>query len=50
MCVFLALVPISVLDEMKVLQEVVKKSGMKCQVVGRKKPTKEKEAYDVERQ
>ncbi|XP_070179262.1 translation initiation factor IF-2, mitochondrial-like [Littorina saxatilis] len=40
----------SVLDDMKVIQQVVKKSGMKCQTVGQNKVAKEKEACDVERQ
>ena len=38
------------MDDMKVIQEVVKKSGMKCQMVARNKVVKEKEPQDVQRQ
>ncbi|XP_076464349.1 translation initiation factor IF-2, mitochondrial-like [Babylonia areolata] len=40
----------AVIDDMMVIQEAVKKSGMKCQIVARNKSAKEKEACDVQRQ
>lgn len=39
-----------VISDPKIIQEVVKKSGMRCQVVARDKAMKEKESGDVDRQ
>ncbi|KAL8619871.1 hypothetical protein ACOMHN_025957 [Nucella lapillus] len=40
----------AVMEDMKVIQEVVKKSGMKCQIIARNKSHKEKEDSDIRRQ
>lgn len=40
----------SVIDDIKIIQEIVKKSGMRSITVARHKTTKEKEQGDVERQ
>ncbi|KAK7487137.1 hypothetical protein BaRGS_00021632, partial [Batillaria attramentaria] len=39
-----------VIDDVKIIQEVIKKSGMRCVIVARNKDVKEKENCDVERQ
>nr|KAG5699746.1 hypothetical protein BaRGS_014162 [Batillaria attramentaria] len=38
-----------VIDDVKIIQEVIKKSGMRCVIVARNKDVKEKENCDVER-